>query len=117
MNLRYFKLSEFDCAHSGENRMDLEFLERLDELRHRCKFRFTVTSGYRSPDHPIERAKETPGTHARGIAADIYVANGVQRRRIIEEALKMGFGGVGVADNFVHIDMRDTTPVIWTYDD
>lgn len=97
--------------------MDPEFLELLDELRERCKFRFTVTSGYRSPDHPIERKKTSPGTHAQGIAADIYVANGIQRRLIVSEALKMGFGGVGVAGSFVHVDNRKTTPVMWTYDD
>jgi hypothetical protein len=34
---------------------------------------------------------------------------------IVKEALDMGFGGIGVARTFVHVDMRATTPVMWTY--
>jgi hypothetical protein len=34
---------------------------------------------------------------------------------IVHEALKLGFGGIGVAKSFIHIDDRKTTPVMWTY--
>jgi len=43
------------------------------------------------------------------------VSNGVERMKIVKEALDMGFGGIGVARGFVHVDMRTTTPVMWTY--
>jgi hypothetical protein len=43
------------------------------------------------------------------------VSNGQQRMKIVKEALAMGFGGIGVAKSFVHVDMRTTTPVMWTY--
>lgn len=113
--LMYFTLSEFDCQHTGENRMDSDFLERLDALRAACGFPFRITSGYRSPLHPIEAKKKAPGTHAQGIAADIAVDNGTQRRTLVEEALKLGFSGVGVARGFIHVDTRETTPVLWLY--
>jgi uncharacterized protein YcbK (DUF882 family) len=95
-------------------------LLKIDELRERCGFPFIITSGYRSLAHPIERAKKTnTGTHAQGIAADIKVIDGVQRFKIVEEAIKMGFTGIGVASNFVHVDIRslDTneSPVMWCY--
>ena len=32
--VKYFKLEEFDCQETGENKMDPDFLEKLDELRH-----------------------------------------------------------------------------------
>jgi hypothetical protein len=32
-----------------------------------------------------------------------------------ENALKLGFNGIGVAKTFVHVDIRETTPVIWAY--
>ena len=95
--------------------MKEEFIHMLDELRERCGFPFTITSGYRSTQHTAERSKEKGGTHTQGIAADIAVLNGFQRMNIVHEALKMGFGGIGVARTFVHIDMRATTPVMWTY--
>ena len=71
MKLRYFDLSEFACKHTGENRMNPDFLVRLDELRHRCGFPFQITSGYRDPSHPVEARKDKPGQHSLGVAADI----------------------------------------------
>lgn len=117
MKLEFFDISEFDCSHTGENRMDPEFLKRLDELRFNCGFPFTITSGYRHPSHPAEAKKAKPGTHSQGIAADIAVSNSWQRRRIVEEAIEMGFRGIGVAKTFVHIDDRDEDQpsVLWTY--
>jgi len=115
MSYKYFHESEFRCRETGENRMKPEFITMLDELRERCGFSFTVTSGFRSVEHTAERSKTKGGTHTQGIAADIAVANGEQRMKIVREALDMGFGGIGVARTFVHVDMRTTTPVMWTY--
>ena len=115
MGFKYFTRDEFKCSHTGENEIDDELIKRLDELREACGFPFVITSGYRDPSHPEEVNKEQPGTHSRGIAADIYVSDGAQRRSIIENAIDIGFGGIGVAKGFVHVDIRDTTPVIWTY--
>ena len=73
--MKYFSLLEFDCKETGENNMKPEFLEKLDTLRHYCGLPFVITSGYRSPNHPLEAIKEIPGTHAQGIAADIKITN------------------------------------------
>ena len=113
--MKYFSTSEFDCQHTGENRMEQDFLSKLDSLREACGFPFVITSGYRSPDHPIEAVKEIPGTHAQGIAADIKITNSAQRYTLIREALAHGFTGLGVAGDFIHVDTRGTVPVIWTY--
>lgn len=114
--MRYFKRSDFDCQQTGNNEMSDEFLQKLDELRHVCGFPFIITSGYRDPEgHSIEKAKKSPGTHARGIAADIKISNGNQAYDIIKHAQSMGFNGIGVAKTFVHVDLRDTTPVVWCY--
>tara|TARA_R110000764_G_scaffold219393_1_gene307083 strand:- start:477 stop:743 length:267 start_codon:yes stop_codon:yes gene_type:complete len=87
----------------------------LDILREEANFPFVITSGYRSPNHSIEAKKEKAGTHAQGIAADIKVNSGAERMIIIKAALVLGFTGIGVADTFVHLDIRKTTPVVWTY--
>lgn len=114
-DLKYFNLSEFDCQHTGRNRMDPLFLARLDKLREVCGFPFVITSGYRDPTHPIEAKKERPGTHSQGIAADIRVSSGAQRYTIISEAIKMGFAGIGVANGFVHVDDRKGAGTAWVY--
>ena len=80
-----------------------------------CGFPFHITSGYRSEKHSIESKKAKPGTHAQGIAADIAVNGGAQRMAIVKNALAMGFNGVGVARGFIHVDIRQTTPVLWKY--
>jgi len=116
MNLKFFTLEEFNCQVTGENKMEPEFLQKLDRLRGECGFPFVITSGYRHPiEHPIEAAKEVPGTHAQGIAADILVQDSVSRMALVEKALELGFKGVGIAKTFVHVDTRGTTPVMWLY--
>ena len=113
--MRYFKLSDFDCQETGNNEMSEEFLEKLDELRHKCGFPFIITSGYRDPTHSIEARKAKAGTHARGIASDIRINNGNEAYQIIKHAQSMGFNGIGVAKSFIHVDIRQGMPVIWCY--
>lgn len=115
LNLKHFHIGEFNCQYTGDNKMSHSFLVRLDTLRSRCGFPFLITSGYRSPIHPKEAVKEVPGTHAQGIAADIRITNSKQRYLLLKEAFDMGFNGIGVADNFIHIDDRRSTQVLWTY--
>ena len=113
--MNYFTREEFDCQETGENEMSTEFLNMLDILREEANFPFVITSGYRSPNHSIEAKKAKAGTHAQGIAADIRVNSGAERMVIIKAALALGFTGIGVAETFVHLDIRKTTPVIWIY--
>lgn len=116
MSLNYFTREEFDCQVTGTNNMEQAFLEKLDELRAYCGFPFVITSGYRHPTlHPIERKKDVPGTHAQGIAADIKITNAADRFSLVNNAVKLGFTGIGVSSDFIHVDTRGTTPVMWTY--
>jgi uncharacterized protein YcbK (DUF882 family) len=119
MTYKFFRLEEFNCTHTGTggDNMDPEFLEKLDLLRENCGFSFRITSGWRAATHPAEARKAQPGTgtHCQGLAADIAVSNGFERMNIVHEALKLGFGGIGVAKGFIHVDGRKTTPVMWTY--
>lgn len=52
-----FSKREFDCKETGENRMTVEFMDKLQELRTRYGKPMRITSGYRSPQHSIEAAK------------------------------------------------------------
>ena len=118
--MKFFTLDEFDCSHTGENEMDTEFLDYLDELRGACGFPFQITSGYRHHTHPVERDKPLPGFHTKGVACDIRITSGGQRRSIVEHALRLGFDGIGVSKGFVHVDERTLTPgnweqVLWGY--
>jgi len=116
MAYRYFSLDEFKCRETGENKIDPTFVECLDHLRDVVGFPFVITSGYRSPNHSVEKNKPGgPGMHSKGIAADIKVSNGAQRFILVRAAIDMGFKGIGVEKDFIHVDLRDTDPVLWTY--
>ncbi len=113
--MKFFRIEEFNCQETGNNEMKPEFLEKIDELREVCGFPFTITSGYRDPSHSIESRKKEPGTHAQGIAADIQVTSAADRYILLTNAFKMGFTGIGIDKGFIHVDIRDTAPVVWTY--
>lgn len=110
----YFSTDELRCSHCGVSCMDEAFMDKLNELRHVCGFPFNLTSAYRCSEHPIEKAKQKPGTHNKGIAVDV-LAGSADKYVIVKEALKLGFTGIGIHNNFVHLDTRDTVPVIWNY--
>ena len=113
--MKYFDISEFDCQETGKNWMNERFLLMIDELRYRCGFPFVITSGYRSPSHSVEIVKIKPGQHTEGRAADIQVNGGAQRFAIVKQALAMGFTGIGIAKDFIHVDTRRTEPMLWVY--
>jgi zinc D-Ala-D-Ala carboxypeptidase len=113
--ITYFKKEEFDCQHTGNNNMQKEFVLMLDYLRNLYGKPLKITSGYRDVTHPIEAKKSKGGTHTQGIAADIYVDNSEDRRVIVALAITIGFKGIGIASNFIHLDTRKTTPVMWLY--
>lgn len=92
-------------------------------LRTEVGFPFKITSGYRCADHPIEKNKSAPGTHALGLAADIYL-RGNQALQVLSKATDYGFTGVGVNQKgdarFIHLDIsKDANgrprPHIWSY--
>jgi uncharacterized protein YcbK (DUF882 family) len=113
--MKYFKKKDFDCKQTGENDMKPMFLMRLDVLRGMCGFPFIVISGFRSVKHSAETKKAKPGQHTKGIATDVQVQNGIQRMIVVKFALAMGFRGIGVGKNIVHLDDRETVPVMWVY--
>jgi uncharacterized protein YcbK (DUF882 family) len=112
-----FSEVEFRCRHCGKAEMKPEFLAKLQELRLAYGRPMNVSSGYRCPDHPIEKAKPEPGMHATGLAADVAVT-GTDAFEIVRLGLQLGFTGLGVQQKgvgrFIHLDIRKT-PMVWSY--
>lgn len=111
---RYFSKEEFDCQETDENEMKDEFIARLSILREKYGKPMRITSGYRSPMHSIEKRKDQPGTHAQGIAADIY-CTGPDKYKLVKLAFECGFSGIGIDKNFVHLDISRNRFAIWSY--
>jgi zinc D-Ala-D-Ala carboxypeptidase len=126
MELKYFKLSEFDSPDlpgSGVN-MKPEFLQRLDNARSIANIPFKITSGYRTAAHnkslKDKGHQAVPNSpHLSGFAADIAIPNAGSRERfiIVRALIHAGFTRIGISKTFVHCDCDPTKDkeVIWLY--
>lgn len=120
-----FKPSDMTCKETGEVKYDPSFMDRLQTLREQFGKPMSISSGYRSPKHPIEARKAKPGAHASGRAVDVRVS-GADALRLVELALGLGFTGIGVSQKagkpvFIHLDDLPPgngiapRPNIWSY--
>ena len=99
-----------------EDKMDEEFLERLDQARAFADIPFIINSAYRSPNHPLS-IKNPSSSHIKGLAVDIKATDNATRFKIIDALLFVGFKRIGIADKFIHVDMDygKRQDIIWTY--
>ena len=117
--IRHFLPHELADPSTGKEDMNLEFMLRLDELRDFCAHPLIVTSGFRGPDHNRHVGGAPYSAHLIGRAADIRI-RGQRAFLLVQHAMRLGFSGIGVARNFVHLDdapaneHRDR-PMLWTY--
>ena len=77
-----------------------------------------ITSGYRSPEHPIEIKKKSPGEHTTGLAVDVAAVGGTNVFELVDAAIDMGCKRIGInrKSNFVHLGLDKTRVTsIWTY--
>lgn len=113
--IQFFTKEEFSCKCGCGVRMNRDFVFRVDSLRARVGFPIVITSGYRCESHNKAIGGATNSQHVKGLAADLKIVSSNHRYEILKEVFSMHFAGVGIADNFVHIDDRDSTLVSWTY--
>lgn len=118
----WFKKTEFDCKHTGENFMTSTFMGKLLELRKYYDRPMVITSGYRDVTHPVEAVKSSRGEHTFGNAADIFVPP-EDSFLFCNAAMHIGFVRLGVSQRagkarFVHIGLGGDglpAPRIWSY--
>ena len=116
----YFSYSEFDSPDlpgSGEEFMSKEFIQKLDKIRQDVGFPLKITSGFRTKFHNQKVGGVSNSAHLKGLAADISTPNGKGQREIIKAALKQGITRIGIAQNFVHldIDLDKRQNITWGY--
>ncbi|MDP6770879.1 MAG: D-Ala-D-Ala carboxypeptidase family metallohydrolase [Anaerolineales bacterium] len=120
-DVRHFKPEEFACTHCGKNETVMELIYRLDDLRSRYGHPLTINSGYRCSYHPLsvdKRGNVTKSSHVKGLAADIAISGSRQRFMILALIHEYDlFQRVGIAKNFIHVDIdQDKTEfVTWLY--
>jgi len=111
--MNYFTKDELACPCCGDMYLQPGFLDALNAVRSRYGHPMGVTSGCRCHAHNTvirghERSLHVFGNKAHKTdtcAVDISVTDGEKRAALVEAALAEGLS-VGVASNFIHIDMR-----------
>ena len=115
--IRFFKLEEFACPCCGKNNIDMHLVHMLDHLRVWMAQPLKITSGYRCEKHNREVGGVPNSAHLKGLAVDIHVPDSKFRFFLIHFAIIVGFQRIGVAKNFVHLDIDEEKPqhVLWLY--
>jgi zinc D-Ala-D-Ala carboxypeptidase len=120
-----FAQREMICSYSGECWLDPASMNALQRLRDTVGVPLPISSGYRSPDHPVEISKERGGSHTLGKAFDV-ACRGATAYEVIAAAKDCGFTGIGVNQSsegrFIHLDtiteldnFPAERPTIWSY--
>lgn len=115
--IRYFKPEEFACPCCGQENIQEELVLKLNIARELARTPFIITSGFRCERHNKEVQGKKNSSHLKGLAADIKATNSRERYNILLALLNVGFTRLGVAKNFIHVDLDISKPenVLWLY--
>lgn len=112
----HFRRSEARCPCCGRSIIKRRLVDALEKLRNKCgNVPIKVNSWYRCEEWN-ERVGGVPGSkHLLGEAADIVVQGlePVEVAELAEQVCEFRHGGIGVYQNFVHVDVRQDGPARW----
>lgn len=120
MNVNNFKLSnnfnlkEFECTHADHRhvRVDERLVEKLQRLRDELGRPIIINSAYRCPERNRQVGGASESQHLFGRAVDIALGNqNLTGLEIAELAEDLGFTGIGLYKNFIHLDVRPSKVV------
>lgn len=107
----HFNITEFHCKGTScgckETLHDPALSGYLQKIREHFGKPLYITSGYRCPKHNAATSNaSSTSRHTKGQAAD-FTISGVEPAEIAKFAESIGILGIGLYDNFVHIDTRE----------
>lgn len=104
----HFKVYEFRCKDNTDPIFVSQILvDALESIREHFNKPVYINSAYRNPAYNAMVGGAKNSMHMYGMAADIHI-NGVTPKQIAEfaETIMPDTGGIGIYDNFCHIDVR-----------
>lgn len=114
-----FKIREFDCKGTdccNLTKIDEKLVEYLQQIRDKFQKPVYIQSGYRCVTHNAKVANAaSKSKHMDGMAADIVV-DGVEPLVVAQFAESIGVLGIGLYDDFVHIDTRKEKSFWYSHD-
>ncbi len=112
-----FTREELHCPCCLAYRMSPDFVFRLQRLRTYMDRPFIINSAYRCPDRNKAVGGAPASKHMEGIAVDISTEGWSSREKYdcLEDAFELGFNGIGISANFIHLDTRQGDCKLWVY--
>lgn len=105
----HFRASEFRCRCRRPDcdavPMDAELLAKAEALRVLWGLPLIVTSGQRCIYWNAAVGGAPASQHPKGKAVDFLVRDLAEAERLAAAAAQVGFGGIGIARTFVHVDV------------
>jgi len=112
-----FSRSEIACKDGcGASDIHPDLMDRLQEMRNRAGAIY-INSGVRCRRHNREVGGSETSSHLHGEAVDIKCEGDSQRAVYLIAAIKVGFNRIGIAEDFIHLDItpEKAKPRIWLY--
>ena len=110
----HFSLREFLCPGSNIVKYSEETIALMEKIFDKCSKigKAIIESGYRTPEYSVKVGGTKDDGHTVGIAVDVkwYDKNGklIAPKYIACIAQEIGFTGIGVMKNSIHLDTRTT---------
>ncbi|MBA7554503.1 hypothetical protein ES705_47124 [subsurface metagenome] len=107
----FFYLNEFECHCCNCVKLHLILLKKLSALRQAIQRPLIINSGYRCKLYNAKIDGVPTSYHLFGLAADVTVSS-MKMEDLLKYAQNIRFGGIGIYDNFLHLDIRPV-PEFW----
>jgi len=112
MLTEHFKASELQCSCCGQLVIDRQLVYGLEVLRRLLGKPIIITSAYRCMAHNAAVGGVPNSQHVLGKAADIQVPGLTPDE--VHKVAKWLFTGLGLYDNFLHVDVREGKRAFWS---
>ena len=115
-----FRSEEFacrcgSCSASEDPPMQVAFVMKLQKMRNLYGKPIRITSGFRCAAHNRNVRGNPSSHHLEGNASDLFALSASEKFWLLKYAIEVGFSGIGVGRDFIHVDDREGAPVVWTY--
>lgn len=107
---KHFSDSSWEMCNPPCKVTDLDSiaLQKLDKFADLVGFPITINCAYRSKEHEKSKGRDGSSYHCAGRAFDIHCLDSQKRFALVYYAHVVGFNGIGIYQNFVHLDDRAT---------
>lgn len=102
-----FYLYEFESKDTHEVKIDSVLINLNQAFRDRVGIPYTPNSAYRTPEHNKRVGGSPKSQHLAGKAIDIPLLKGYTIEEMAGIAEELGFTGIGLYQNFIHVDTRE----------